>query len=311
MPTGNPQGPPLPYPGDFGGLLYPGPRPPPLGALGVVGPQPYLSLQQQSQQQSPGYPYPYGMTQPPYPLHPHPHPQTQPSPSTQKARQWPNYGASSNFPEHSVPFHPGQPPSSMYRSSRADAMTMGNRPPLRGQGQQPMQAPQQPAQALAGTQSQRSMYQVPHRPQFPHRPTSMSSSSFDSSGGDDLRGGSSGPKKKDSSPPPPPPPPPFPATLVRGDSAGSVSSLGSLDRSSTGLEHTRRDLQDGSRNSGAGLFQRLNPWAVAAAPPSTGSQVHNEGQVASRSGRDYHRTHLLSRLGPAPAPGSDSGVRYA
>jgi hypothetical protein len=304
-PSGYPPGP-LPYPADLRGFLYPGHPPPHPVTAGSTGPHPYFApYHHPSLQQHPQHPsgYPHGMAQPPYP---HPSPQAHLALSPQKARQ---YDSGGHVPEVWVPFLSGQPTSSTARSLVPEA-AMSNRPPLRGQGQQPvMQASRQPPQIHVAAQPQRAMYQVPRPPQFPHRPASMSSSSLDSSGGDDPRGGASGQKKKDA--PPPPPPPPLPAAHVRGDSAGSVSSLGSLDRSSAGLDHGHRDLSDSARH-GAGLFQRLNPWSTA---PTVDFYGGHEDPIASRSSRDYRRTRqaqpfgtIQGRQGPAPR-GSDSRAR--
>lgn len=55
---------------------------------------------------------------------------------------------------------------------------------------------------------------------------------------------------------PPPPPPPINSALDRQDSSGSVSSLGSLDRS------TRDDNSGKKVHNARSFFNRLNPWAT-------------------------------------------------
>lgn len=55
-------------------------------------------------------------------------------------------------------------------------------------------------------------------------------------------------------PPPPPPPPPLKAAHIRKDSTGSVSSLGSVERSS------REDNDTEKQYSATSFLHRLNPW---------------------------------------------------
>lgn len=80
-------------------------------------------------------------------------------------------------------------------------------------------------------------------------------------------------------PPPPPPstkPPPLrPSVLVRQGSGGSISSLGSIDRS--GRPETIRPKDD----PGGGLFARLNPWASPPPPKETSNvgDFHSKNQA--------------------------------
>jgi hypothetical protein len=76
--------------------------------------------------------------------------------------------------------------------------------------------------------------------------------------------------------PPPPPPPPLPppetphpsSLLIRQDSLGSVSSLGSLDRS--GRENASR--------TNPSFFDRFNPWASPPKEPNV-SDFHRKNQA--------------------------------
>jgi hypothetical protein len=77
-------------------------------------------------------------------------------------------------------------------------------------------------------------------------------------------------------PPPPPPPPPLPppetphpsSLLIRQDSLGSVSSLGSLDRSG----------RDNASRTNASFFDRFNPWASPPKEPNV-TDFHRKNQA--------------------------------
>jgi hypothetical protein len=188
----------------------------------------------------------------PYPIH------TQPQAT---------YGS---HPAMTNPPHPGQPAATRY--TRAEAFNQ--RPPLRGQYAQqnvlpnqqlhhPREPPLQPQAQAQGYLPTSAQYSSAQRPRY--HPGSMSSSSFDSTG-DNPNGRTSGRATSEERPPPPPPPsgppPPLSAAHFRKDSSGSVSSLGSMDRS-TSRGHNPEGEAD-SRPRGGGIFQRLNPWGVAA-----------------------------------------------
>lgn len=243
-----------------------------------------------SMQQAPvvSFAYPFAMPQQ-YPYALQAHPQA-------------NYGshpAMTNTP------HTGQPAAARY--ARAEALSQ--RPPLRGQYAQQMLTPSQqlhhprdqPQQAHVGLPTS-----APYPPaqKIRYHPGSMSSSSFDSAG-DNLNGRTSGRATAEENPPPPPPPPsgpppPLNAAHFRRDSAGSVSSLGSMDRSTSRDYNPEREVD--SRPRHGGIFQRLNPWGVAA---SSQEQVPNPD---SSGIDDYHRRvdplhlHSTSRTLPYRDP---------
>jgi hypothetical protein len=85
----------------------------------------------------------------------------------------------------------------------------------------------------------------------------------------------SGRNSKGAAPPPPPPPPlpppetPHPSSLlIRQDSLGSVSSLGSLDRSG----------RDNASRTNASFFDRFNPWASPPKEPNV-TDFHRKNQA--------------------------------
>jgi hypothetical protein len=110
----------------------------------------------------------------------------------------------------------------------------------------------------------------------------LTSSSYDSSDCVDfpqsvsLGVGVSGRSSKEAAPPPPPPPPtppppetPHPSSLlIRQDSLGSVSSLGSLDRSG----------RDNASRTNPSFFDRFNPWASPPKEPNV-SDFHRKNQA--------------------------------
>jgi hypothetical protein len=88
-------------------------------------------------------------------------------------------------------------------------------------------------------------------------------------------------------PPPPPPPPTPPPRHARADSVGSMSSLGSLERSSG-----REEEKDKKRRQVQSFLSRLNPWAVKE---PTVDDYHRKNQAFLRKASQER-----SRNSPSP-----------
>jgi len=242
-------------------------------------------MQQDQQQMHRQPPRPeMGQPLPPYMLPPHPphmqHPEMQfYQPHPGMAYQHPPYGMPpspqqyGNFPMHpqqaaamgmypAQPHPPyGQPPPppqpmrhSPYQArgksmDRPPSSKPSNRPPGYPHLQPPLPAalPPSGAQRPSGNSNVVSTSSL----------SRAHSSSFDSS--DDVP---PRPDLRRKDVPPPPPPPPLPAAHIRQDSTGSVSSLGSLERSGKEDEDdAAQRRKQKNLSGGGGFFQSLNPWS--------------------------------------------------
>jgi len=115
------------------------------------------------------------------------------------------------------------------------------------------------------------------------------SSSLDSSDGDRALDPGNRPP-----PPPPGPPPPVLPAHVRRDSAGSVSSLGSLD-ASIGKDEGRRNEE--SREHQQGFLSRLNPFSKPE--PSVGDFHRKNQEFLAKVGQSNPSPHSLVRKSPS------------
>lgn len=126
------------------------------------------------------------------------------------------------------------------------------------------------------------------------------SSSLDSSDGTDKA-------PPPGQPPPPPPPPTPPPRHARADSVGSMSSLGSLERSG------REEERDKKRKQKTNFLARLNPWAVKE---PTVDDYHRKNQAFLRKAsqersrnspspkQEFRRVPLGSMDRPPPSRGT-------
>jgi hypothetical protein len=201
---------------------------------------------------------PWEMTNPNYPMHS--------LPPNGPIGMYHQYIVQPPFPHPGYnPFHfqpalqtaPNEHPEKVASNSRRPPVA--HKPPSPSPKGQPM-----------SQQQQNTPRARPPMPAFRDTNPSMTSS-FDSSEGIEEREI----RLKDV---PPPPPPAAKPGHVRQESTGSVSSLGSMDRSS-GQDDMSRSRRQGSR--GAALFKRLNLWGqppVKQQPPTV-NDFHRKNQA--------------------------------